>query len=90
MVFYSITAGEIRRIVTDHGDKLEAFARMAHAESVSVLCFNSSLIATPASIIERRVNDLIETAMENALRFWRVDPQVNSNRSSGAGLIEPI
>ena len=60
LVFYKITGGEVRGIVTEQGDRLEAFARSANAEGASVLCFNPSLIATLASMIEPRVNDLIE------------------------------
>lgn len=33
---------------------------------------------------------LMKPAPEEALTFWRVDPQVNSNRASGPDLIEPI
>ncbi|MCR8723158.1 SOS response-associated peptidase [Frigidibacter sp. ROC022] len=33
---------------------------------------------------------LMRPAPEDALRFHRVDPAVNSNRASGPGLIEPI
>ncbi|GIT86984.1 hypothetical protein [Roseobacter sp. OBYS 0001] len=64
LVFYKIADGEIRGIVTDHGDKLEVFARKAQAEGANVLCFNPSLIATLASMIEPRINDLIEATSE--------------------------
>ncbi len=60
LVFYKITSGEVRGIVTEQGDRLEAFAQSANADGASVLCFNPSLIATLASMIEPRVNDLIE------------------------------
>ena len=33
---------------------------------------------------------LMRPAPEDALRFWRVDPKVNSNRAEGPELIEPI
>lgn len=33
---------------------------------------------------------LMHAPPEDALRFWRVDPRVNSNRASGPDLIEPI
>ncbi|MEQ9259701.1 MAG: SOS response-associated peptidase [Roseovarius sp.] len=33
---------------------------------------------------------LMKPAPEEAFTFWRVDPKVNSNRASGAELIEPI
>lgn len=33
---------------------------------------------------------LMRPAPDDALTFWRVDPAVNSNRASGAGLIAPI
>lgn len=33
---------------------------------------------------------LMRAASENALKFHRVDPKVNSNRASGADLVEPI
>jgi len=33
---------------------------------------------------------LMRPAPDEALTFWRVDPAVNSNRASGAGLIAPI
>lgn len=64
LVFYKITSGEVRGIVTEQGDRLEAFARSANADGASVLCFNPSLIATLASMIEPRVNHLIEATSE--------------------------
>ncbi len=64
LVFYKIAEDEVRGIVTDHDDKLETFARTAQAEGASVLCFNPSLIATLASMIEPRINDLIEATSE--------------------------
>jgi len=33
---------------------------------------------------------LMQAPPEDALRFWRVDPTVNSNRAEGPDLIEPI
>ena len=33
---------------------------------------------------------LMRPAPDDALRFWRVDPKVNSNRAEGPELIEPI
>ena len=33
---------------------------------------------------------LMHAPPEDALRFWRVDPRVNSNRASGPDLIEPV
>ncbi len=33
---------------------------------------------------------LMQAPPDGALTFWRVDPRVNSNRASGADLIEPI
>jgi putative SOS response-associated peptidase YedK len=33
---------------------------------------------------------LMRPAAEDALSFHRVDPQVNSNRASGAALIAPL
>ena len=33
---------------------------------------------------------LMRPAPDDALRFWRVDPRVNSNRAEGPELIEPI
>ena len=33
---------------------------------------------------------LMQAAPDDALQFWRVDPAGNSNRASGAKLIDPI
>lgn len=60
LVFYRIDQDTARGIVSDQDDRLERFARSAQAEGATVLCFNPSLIATLASMVEPKIDFLIE------------------------------
>lgn len=64
LVLYRIAQTEVRGVVSDQDGKLEEFARSAHAEGVSVLCFNPSLIAALASMVEPKIGNLIEATSE--------------------------
>lgn len=66
LVFYRVSSDNVRGIVSDRDDKLEEFARKANAEGASVLCFNPTLIAAIASMVEPRVNELIEATSADA------------------------
>lgn len=59
LVLYKIAGTAVRGIVSDEDAKLEDFARSAHTEGANVLCFNPTLIAALASMIEPRINGLI-------------------------------
>ncbi|WP_195818727.1 hypothetical protein [Roseobacter sp. MH60115] len=64
LVFYRIEQDKARGIVSDQEDRLERFARSAHADGATVLCFNPSLIAALASMVEPKIDFLIEATSE--------------------------